>query len=239
MFIMIFLFMLVTYIIPVFNERKTVKKSIEDILDLKIEKEIIIIDNNSTDGSKEIIKNFENFKEVKIILKDKNLGFGHSIQVGFSAAKGKYIFIQYADLEYNHITSLEMVKRAEQNQIDVIFASRLKNFSKFEIFKSFLKKPSYSATLICTFLINIFYKKKLKDIIGTKLYLREKLINYIPNNNGQGFDFEFVSLICKHNLKIEEMHIEYTPRENSKDKKIKFYHMFNALYEIFKVKLFF
>ena len=65
--------MLVTYIIPVFNERKTVKKSIEDIIDLKIEKEIIIIDNNSTDGSKEIIQNFENFKEVKIILKDQKI----------------------------------------------------------------------------------------------------------------------------------------------------------------------
>ena len=231
--------MLITYIIPVFNERKTVKKSIEDIIDLKVEKEIIIIDNNSTDGSKEIIENFKNFKEVKVILKDKNLGFGHSIQAGFSAAKGKYIFIQYADLEYNHYTSLDMVKCAEEKQIDVIFASRLKNFSKLDIFKSLLKKPSYLATLICTFLINVFYKKKLKDIIGTKLYLREKLINYIPKNNGQGFDFEFVSLICKNNLKIEEMHIDYTPRENSKDKKIKFYHMFNAIYEIFKIKFFY
>ena len=135
----IFLIMLITYIIPVFNERKTVKKSIEDIIDLKVEKEIIIIDNNSTDGSKEIIENFENFKEVKVILKDKNLGFGHSIQAGFKCCKGKYIFIQYADLEYNHYTSLDMVKCAEEKQIDVIFASRLKNFSKLDIFKSLLK----------------------------------------------------------------------------------------------------
>ena len=52
-----------------------------------------------------------------------------------------------------------MVKCAEEKQIDVIFASRLKNFSKLDIFKSLLKKPSYLATLICTFLINVFYKK--------------------------------------------------------------------------------
>ena len=60
----------------------------------------------------------------------------------------------------------------------------------------------------------------------------------MPKNNGQGFDFEFVSIICKKKLKIKELNIEYTPRKNSKEKKIKFYHMFNAIYEIFKVKFF-
>ena len=190
--------MLITYIIPVFNERKTVEKSIQDIIDLKLEKEIIIIDNNSTDGSKEIIKKFENKKNIIIYEKNKNLGFGHSIQKGFEISSGEYIFIQYADLEYDHLSSIEMLKSAQNENIDVIFASRL----------------------------------------ITKLYNRSKLIDFVPKNNGQGFDFEFVSIICKKKFKIKEMKINYVPRTNSSEKKIKFYHMFNAIYEIFKVKFF-
>ena len=230
--------MLITYIIPVFNERKTVEKSIQDIIDLKLEKEIIIIDNNSTDGSKEIIKKFENKKNIIIYEKDKNLGFGHSIQKGFEISSGEYIFIQYADLEYDHLSSIEMLKSAQNENIDVIFASRLINLTKKQIMYKLLEKPSYLATIICTFLINIFYNKKLSDIIGTKLYNRNKLIDFVPKNNGQGFDFEFVSIICKKKFKIKEMKINYVPRTNSSEKKIKFYHMFNAIYEIFKVKFF-
>ena len=60
----------------------------------------------------------------------------------------------------------------------------------------------------------------------------------MPKTNGPGFDFEFVSIICKNNLNTGEVYIDYIPRENSSEKKIKFYHMINALYEIFKIKFF-
>jgi len=230
--------MLITYIIPVLNEKKTLKKSIQDIIDLKIDKEIIIIDNNSTDGSKEIIDEFKDFKNIIIVHKKQNLGFGDSILKGFDLAKGKYIFIQYSDLEYDHFASLDMLKYAEKENIDVVFASRLFNLNKKELLIKLMKKPSYLATLLCTFLINIFYNKNLTDIIGTKLYKTENLKTYLPKTKGQGFDFEFVSIICKSNLVIGEQFIDYTPRENSSEKKIKFYHIINALYAIFKIKFF-
>jgi glycosyltransferase involved in cell wall biosynthesis len=230
--------MLITYIIPVLNEKKTLKKSIQDIIDLKMDKEIIIIDNNSTDGSKEIIDEFKDFKNIIIVHKKQNLGFGDSIQKGFDLAKGKYIFIQYSDLEYDHFASLDMLKYAEKENIDVVFASRLFNLNKKELLIKLMKKPSYLATLLCTFLINIFYNKNLTDIIGTKLYKTENLKTYLPKTKGQGFDFEFVSIICKSNLVIGEQFIDYTPRENSSEKKIKFYHIINALYAIFKIKFF-
>ena len=87
-------------------------------------------------------------------------------------------------------------------------------------------------------LINKFYNRKFTDIIGAKLY-KIKSIKKIPiNSYHMGFDFEFISRICKNNYKIGEVYIKYKPREISKDKKIKFYHMFIAFYEIFKVKFF-
>ena len=230
--------MLISYIIPVYNEKKTVRKAIQDIVDLKIEKEIIIIDNNSNDGSKDIINEFKYIENLKIVFKEKNYGFGHSIKKAFEISKGKYLFIQYADLEYDYKASIKMLQIAQEENIDVIFASRLIKLNNREKIKAILKKPSYLATIVCTFLINFFYNLKLTDIIGTKLYNRNKLLSLIPNTNGQGFDFELVSIICKKKLKIKEMHIDYSPRINSKEKKIKFYHMFNALYAIFKVKFF-
>ena len=228
--------MSLSFIIPVFNEEKTLKRSIDDVVSLSIKKEIIIVDNGSVDGSVDIINQYKDIEYIKILLKRKNLGYGDSIQKGFDLATGDYIFIQYADLEYDHHTSILMYNLAIQNSYDAIFGSRLKY--KKKLIQLIIKKPSYLATIICTALINYFYKKEFTDIIGTKLYNRNSIKNILPKTKGQGFDFELVSLICKKKLNIEETFVDYIPRQNSKEKKIKFYHMFNALYEIFKIKFF-
>jgi dolichol-phosphate mannosyltransferase len=225
----------ITYLVTVFNEVKTVKKAIQDVLDIKYKnKEIIVIDNGSTDGSSIIIKKFEN---VKKILRKKNIGFGKSVTEGIKKAKGKYMFIQYSDLEYDHNKSIYMMKLAEKQKLDVVMGSRLKNY-KHSIIKLIIKKPAYLATIICTFLINKFYNHKFTDIIGAKLYNVESVKKIKTNSYNAGFDFEFISRICKEKFKISEVPIKYWPRINSREKKIKFYHMFNALYEIFKVKIF-
>ncbi len=230
--------MSLTYLIPIFNEVKTVRKAIEDTISLNVpNKEIIIVDNNSTDGSKDIIAEYENRKDIHVIYQTKNLGFGNSIQDGFLKSSREFIYIQYGDLEYDINASLQMLQLINEKNLDVIFASRLKNFNTFqEIILQVFKKPSYLATLLCTFLINTFYNKKFTDIIGTKLYRKKIVSNIIPKTSGQGFDFELVGLICKNNLAVEEININYKPRENSSEKKIKFYHLFNALYAIFKIK---
>jgi dolichol-phosphate mannosyltransferase len=227
--------MKITYLITVYNEIKTVEQSILDIINIQYpKKEIIIIDNGSTDGSQKIIKKFNKIKKV---LRKKNIGFGRTIEEGIKKAKGKYIYIQYSDLEYDHQKSIYMMNYAESKNLDVVLGSRLKNNNSSTI-KILMKKPSYLATIICTFLINKFYGKNFTDIIGAKLY-RVNTIKKIPiNSYQQGFDFEFISRICKKKYKIGEVSIKYKPRINSSEKKIKFYHMFIALYCIFKVKFF-
>jgi glycosyltransferase involved in cell wall biosynthesis len=102
----------ITYLVTVYNEVKTVERAIKDILNIKFKnKEIIIIDNGSNDGSQKIIKKF---KYIKSILRKRNLGFGKSVMSGIHKSKGKYVFIQYSDLEYDHKRSLEMMKLAEK-----------------------------------------------------------------------------------------------------------------------------
>lgn len=232
--------MSITFLIPVFNEVKTVRKAIEEAIEIDIEsKEILIIDNCSTDGTQEIINEFQDHDNIKIILQEQNLGFGNSIKEGFAYSTKKFIYLQFGDLEYDINTSFEMVKTIQEKNFDVIFGSRLKNINSFtELCKLIIKNPAYLATLICTFLINFFYNKKFTDIIGAKLYRKEAVKSTFPKVDGPGFDFELVSLICKKNLKVDEVFIKYKPRENFSDKKIKFYHMFHAIYGILKIKFF-
>ena len=224
----------ITYLITVYNEVKTVKESIERILDIKYKKkEIIIIDNGSNDGSKDIIKKY---LRVKKIIRKKNMGYGKTVEEGIKNSTGEYIYIHNSDLEYDEKKSIAMMNFAIRKNLDVVLGSRLKN--KKNKIKLLIKKPSYLATLICTFLINKFYNHKFTDIIGAKLY-KIKTIKKIPIDSfHMGFDFQFMSRICKRNYKIDELNIKYKPRMITKDKKIKFYHMFIALYEIFKVKFF-
>ena len=142
----------ITYLITVYNEVKTVRKAIQDILDIKYDnKEIIVIDNASTDGSQEIIKDFPN---IKYIIREK-LRYGSTIIEGLKISKGKYIYIQNSDLEYDHLKNVEMMKHAEKYNLDVVFGSRLKNHKNGQN----LKHPAYLATYVTTFLINILYKK--------------------------------------------------------------------------------
>ena len=230
----------ISFIIPVYNEIKTVKQAITQIVDLNYEnKEIIIIDNGSLDGSVEVIKLFSFLGNVKIILKNRNTGYGSSIKEAINASSGDYAYIQYADLEYDHFSCLKMLKLAIEKNLDVVFGSRLKRSSWTieELKKLIIKKPSYLATLICTYLINFFYKKNFTDIIGSKFYKISSLKKIEIHSNGQGYDFELVSKLCKNNFKIGEIFVDYIPRKNSNEKKIKFYHIFVALYQILKVKI--
>lgn len=223
-----------TFVILVWNEVGTIEQAINDVKKIKYSnKEIIIIDNASTDGTREILKKIKN---IKIIYRKKNLGAGQSCITGIKKAKGEYVFIQFSDLEYDHLRSIYMMNYAIKNNLDIVLGSRLKN--KKSILKLIYKKPSYLATLLTTFLINLFYSKNFTDIIGAKLYKTETIKKIPCNSYHTGFDFEFISRACKRDLKIGEISIKYKPRSNSRDKKIKFYNIFNALYEIFKVKIF-
>ena len=230
--------MIITYIIPIFNESKTVKRSIIQAIKIPIKKkEIIVIDNGSTDNSNKIIKKFSQHRNVKIILRKKNMGFGATIDQGTKMAKGKYIYIHYGDLEYDIKASLKMLKLAEKNNLDIVFASRLVNkFKKMSVFSIIKKRPHYIASIILTKLANILFKKKLTDIIGTKLYKKSSILKFLPKKINIGYDLELDAIFCQKFFKSEEVSIKYKPRADSKEKKVKWWHMFFFILAILKVK---
>jgi glycosyltransferase involved in cell wall biosynthesis len=221
----------ITYLIPCYNELDTIDKAIMNIKEISYpRKEIIVIDNGSDDGSQEVIKKI---KGIKKILRKKNFGIGKTIQEGFKISKGDFFFVYDSDLEYDHLRSIYMMRYAERNKLDVVFGSRFKkNDSK--IIK-IIERPYFLGSVICTYLINKLYKKNFTDIIGAKLFRVAKIRKVTIDNFHSGYDFSFTSKIIKMKLNIGEVFIKYKPREKGQ-KKLKYYHLFNAVYQIFKVK---
>ena len=145
----------ITFLITVYNEHLTVKDAIQEILSLKYEnKEVIIIDNASTDGSQEIIKQFKN---ITLVLRKKNLGYGSTVMEGLNLATSDYLYVHNSDLEYDPLNAIEMLIFAESENLDVVLGSRLNN--RYEIIKNIKSNPAFLATYLTTFLINVLYKK--------------------------------------------------------------------------------
>ena len=141
----------ITFLITVYNEQLTVKNAIQEILSLKYDnKEVIIIDNASTDGSQEIIKQFKN---IKLVLRKKNLGYGSTVMEGLNLASGDYLYVHNSDLEYNPLNAIDMLILAERENLDAVFGSRLKN--GYKIIKHLKSNPAFLATYLTTFLINL------------------------------------------------------------------------------------
>jgi glycosyltransferase involved in cell wall biosynthesis len=231
--------MKLTVIVTVFNEKNTIIEAIKEARDLNIDKEVIVIDNCSDDGTVEILKSLKD-DSIKIIFQPQNYGYGQSVKTGLSIAKGEFLYVHYSDLEYDITSVYKMLDLIEKENLDIIFGSRLYNFKKnvHSMFLLVKERPYYLGTLITTFLINLFYKKRLTDIIGTKLYRVSSFRKIDIESRGMSFDFEVVSKFCKNRFKIKELPVTYKARSNRHGKKIKATDIIPAIITIFRVKFF-
>lgn len=229
--------MKLTLIVPVFNEKSTILQAINQAKEIKIDKEIIVIDNHSTDGTIEMLRNLKD-ESLKIIFQSENFGPGGQVKTAAKLAKGDYIYFHHSDLEYKASDIYVMLQKAEEKNLDAVFGSRLankKHHSKFALIK---ERPAVLAALIATFLVNKFYKKNFTDIIATKLIKTNALKELNCEFLNQGSEFELASKLCKRGYKIEEVPIFYKPRSRKEGKKIKATDSFHALIALIKVRLF-
>ncbi len=231
--------MKLTVIVTVFNEKNTIIEAIKEARGLNIDKEVIVIDNCSDDGTVEILKGLKD-DSIKIIFQPQNYGYGQSVKTGLSIAKGEFIYVHYSDLEYDITSVYKMLDLIEKENLDIIFGSRLYNFKKnvHSMFLLVKERPYYLGTLITTFLINLFYKKRFTDIIGTKLYRVSSFRKIDIESRGMSFDFEVVSKFCKNRFKMKELPVTYRARSSRHGKKIKATDIIPAIITIFKVKFF-
>lgn len=232
--------MKLSIIITCFNEKPTISKVIEEARQIKVDREIIIIDNCSTDGTKGILEAYKNDNSLKIIMHSKNLGAGYSIHEGITLAKGDYFYGPGADLEYRMDDVYEMIKKLEKENLDAVFGSRLthnkyRSLSKYSLIRG---RPYWLGTIIATFLINIFYSKRFTDVIATKLIKMDILRKLNCKLYNEASEFELVSRLCKKGYRIGEIPVSYKPRTHKEGKTIKAIHIIPAFIAIFKIKFF-
>ena len=229
--------MKLSIIIPCFNEEGTIKEIIEKITSLKdIEKEIIVIDDNSTDKSKSILQNDLKDKIDQLILNDQNYGKGYSIRQGINKSSGDIILIQDADLEYDPIDYYKLLKPIKKGLADVVYGSRFLGGEERRV----LYFWHTIGNKFLTFLSNMLSNLNLTDVeVGYKVFKSEVIKNIILKENRFGFEPEITAKIAKKNLKIYEVGINYFGRTYSEGKKITWKDGISALkcilvYNLFK-----
>ncbi len=214
--------MKISIIVPVYNEEKTIEKILDKLskVNLKIKKEIIIVDDGSKDGSKRVIEKYIKNKkknkteEYKLISKE-NGGKGSAIKEGIKLATGHMITIQDADLEYDPEDYKKLIKPIINNRAKVIYGSR------------FLKehKPMYKIYFLgnkfLSFLTKILYNSKITDMETCYKVFKSGIIKKIDiKANHFDFEPEVTARILKQGIKIKEIPISYNPRSIEEGKKI-------------------
>jgi len=220
--------MKLSIIIPCYNEFNTIKSILLKIKEVSdYQKEIVIIDDCSNDGTKEILENIEQNDDQKIIFNDKNYGKGFCIKRGISEATGDIIIIQDADLEYDPHDYPKLVEPIKKDIADVVYGSRFTGSES----KRVLFYWHSLGNLILTTLSNMFTNINLTDMECCYKAFKSKIIKDINlKENRFGFEPEITAKISKKDIQIYEVGIKYFGRKYSEGKKITWVDGFRAIY---------
>ena len=229
--------MVISIIIPAFNEEKTIIEILKRVnrqTNKGIELEIIVIDDSSTDSTKELlISNSDLY--TKFISLDKNLGKGGAVKEGLKIASGTYILFQDADLEYNPQEYPKRFKMIEDFDADVVIGSRFLS-PEFTRVHYFFHK---TGNRIITGLFNLIYNTTFTDIYSCYLCFRRELIDPLKlKSNGWSQHAEILATAINKSKIFYEVPISYSGRTFEEGKKIKARHAFSVIYMIFKKRLF-
>jgi len=227
--------MKLSVIIPCYNEVKTLDKIVDKVnLQSFCDKEIILIDDYSTDGTREIIEKKIKTKVQKIILNNKNYGKGYSLRKGIEAATGDIILIQDADLEYDPEDYPKLVRPIINGYADVVYGSRFIGSDE----KRILFFWHSIGNQILTLLSNMFSNLNLTDMENCyKVFKSEVIKNINLKENRFGFEPEITAKIAKKNLRIYEVGVKYYGRKYNEGKKITWKDGFSALRCIIKYNI--
>jgi len=228
--------MFVSVIIPCFNEKETLTKILKKVQNSKIDiKEIIIIDDHSTDGTVEILESIQN-PLIKIHYHTKNKGKGAALRTGFSKATGDICIVQDADLEYDPDDYPRLIKPILDDKADVVFGSRFQGGAPHRVVYFWHRIGNGFLTLLS----NILTDLDLSDMETCyKVFKREVIQSIRIQENRFGFEPEITAKIAKKNLRIYEVGIAYYGRTYSEGKKITWKDGIRAIYCIFKYNLFY
>jgi dolichol-phosphate mannosyltransferase len=228
----------VSVIIPVYNEERYIRHIIEAVNSIKIDKEIIIIDDGSTDKSLKIVKEI-NFNNLVLLSNDKNMGKGFSIRKALKYVKNEIIIIQDADLEYDPNDYYKLLEPFKNKNISVVYGSRFLGIKRIIYSKGINYNFRALINLILTKIFNFLNDQKITDAHTCYKVFRKELLKDL-NLKEKGFSFcpEFSTKISVLGHKIHEVPISYNPRSKKEGKKIAFSDGFQAIRTLLQYRFF-
>ena len=229
-----------TVIIPVFNEINSIEQLLIKVLNNKIDKQIIVVDDHSSDGTRELLINKFKNKVDKIIFHKKNLGKGAAIKSAQKYIIGKYTIIQDADLEYDPSDYLSLINEAEKNEFQAVYGSRVLNKNMHTNIKNFSHQIRIWGNIFLTFLSNKINNQKLTDAHTCyKLFDSDLFKSINLQENDFSFCPEITTKLSNKNIIIKEVPINYKGRTYDEGKKIKSSDGLKAIFVLFKYKFFY
>ena len=231
------MFKKLSVLIPVYNEKNTIQQCLDAVLNSRIgnlELEVIISDNNSTDGTKEILAKIDD-KRVKILFRENNNGKGANIKNALKESKGDLILFQDADLEYSPDDYLTLLDPFYKFNADVVYGSRLTRAKSTAI----IGFPNYIGNIILTFVTNLLFNKIFTDIAtGYKVFKKDIIKNLNISSDGFEIEPEITAKISKNKkIRIFEVPITINSRGYGEGKKVRWWHFFTYFYHFIKWRL--
>lgn len=225
---------MLSVVIPVYNEKATIREIIKRVEAVPVDKEIIVVDDFSTDGTREMLSKIES-RGIRVIYHQKNMGKGAALRTGFGVAAGDIIIIQDADLEYDPQEYPKLIKPILEGKADAVYGSRFMGSEPHRVFYFW----HMVGNKILTILSNMFTNLSLTDMETCfKVFKREVIRNITIEENRFGFEPEITAKLAKMDIRLFEVGISYYGRSYKEGKKIGWKDGISALRAIIKYNLF-
>lgn len=223
--------MKLSVIVPVYNERRTIALILEKVRAVPVDKEIIVVDGASFDGTREILKQEARQPDTRVILETERAGRGHAIKEGLAAATGDLVIFQDADLELDPSDYPALLAPIEAGECDVVFGSRFLNGRPAMTFMQYWGNRVMNAA------VNLLYGTRLTDVETCyQVFRREAIAGMQLHNNDFAFTVELTVKLIKRRHKIREIPIQYLPRGRLEGKKIYWEDGFISLWTLIKYR---